>query len=121
MNIFKRLLFIHLIVLLVSHLPLQAKNVKEIQILNPHSRLATYQLPNTHPAHETLKTLFHNPGMFDSSKNLKKEGFAVKLGHKSLLVGFHPTLHDHIIKKFSNSVHSKLQLDNYVQRIKGAE
>lgn len=118
-----RLLFIPFICLLFGNIQAQAPNTDKVS----HQKdvksqdLNAYLLPKDHPAREPLKTLFRNAHMFDSPAKLKKAGFSVKLGHKRLMVGFHPSLPHYAIKKFEDCVPQKMQLENYLQRIEGAQ
>lgn len=117
-----RLLFIFLLFQMFGNLQAQIKPAEESNKKTPPTlNLNHYQFPKSHPARKILRTLFRHPRMFDSPKELEKGGFKVKLGHKKLMVGFHPSLSGYAIKKFCNCVPLKMQLDNYIKRIEGAQ
>lgn len=82
--------------------------------------LNRYLLPEEHPLHAKLKTLFTDPQMFQSTENFRNAGFHVICGHRQLMVGSHPSMPNFLIKKFTDARPKNWQLDNYVKRIKGA-
>lgn len=82
--------------------------------------LTEYLLPENHPLQEQLSTLFNDPKMFRSPNRFKNAGFDVKLGHFKLMVGAHPSIPEHLCKKFSDNQSQSYQIKNYIKRIKGA-
>jgi len=71
----------------------------------------------------TLDLLFQDPAMFDSPNNWRMAGFEVYgEGHpSSIMVASHVSTPTLLFKKYSKSVSMRKQLDNYRQRIKGAD
>lgn len=109
-----------------SHATLQAilgifkKHVSKENAIN-RKFLKHYLLPKQHVLYRQLDQLFDDPHMFRSPENFSDAGFDVKLGHQKLMVGFHPSIPQYVVKKFTdNRPHSK-QLENYTIRIDGAE
>lgn len=80
-----------------------------------------YLLPKNSPLKKELKKLFIDPNMFISEETFRKSGFGVKHGHRSLMLGFHHTIPNYIIKKFIDQISPKKQLINYLNRLRGAE
>lgn len=94
-----------------------------VQIQTPPTQqelLQPYLLPKNHSLNKQLAKLFTDPKMFRSPENLTQAGFTVKLGHRKLMVGFHPSIPKYLIKKFSDGRSQEKQISNYVKRIKGA-
>lgn len=96
-------------------------------VRNPHHKrssnagLASYEFPKNHPLSRYLRVLLRDSDMFQSPDHFRNAGFQVKLGHRRLMVGFHPSIPKYAIKKFSDQMPQKMQLINYIQRIKGAK
>lgn len=80
-----------------------------------------YLLPKNSQLAIILKNLITDPTMFDSNQNFQNAGFLVKNGHRNLMVGMHPSTPNYLIKKFSSVRSQKMQIDNFIKRIKGAE
>ncbi len=83
-------------------------------------------LPKAHPASTILDKLIKNSKMFDSLTSLEKKGFTSAIEPEnvkpwSIFVISHPKLKDYLIKKYSNDVSSKKQLENYLARLRGAK
>ena len=57
----------------------------------------------------------------DPPENFQKAGFHVILGHRKLMVGEHPTIPGYLVKKFSDDKSQKVQIKNYLKRIRGAK
>jgi hypothetical protein len=85
------------------------------------TKINSYLLPKHDPLYKQIPQLLHNPDMFKSPRHFEKAGFTVKRGHRKLMVGFHPFIPHHLIKKFSDKMPQAMQLENYIKRIKGAE
>ncbi len=120
----KRLIFSFLTFWVISygHLPAHEEFIKaqgKTHPINPQS-LHSYLLPQDHPLQSELRALFYDRLMFKSAQHFKKAGFKVKLGHRHLMVGSHPTIPYYLIKKFSDQRSQPVQLENYIQRIEGA-
>jgi hypothetical protein len=82
----------------------------------------SYLLPEEDPLHHKLKDLFQDPFMFESPKDLKKAGFKIKVNRNShCMVASHPSLPNHLIKKFYDDISQRHQLKNFIRRIKGAQ
>ena len=82
-------------------------------------------LASTFLAQLDLSKLFHDPDMFDSSRNWQCAGFDVDMsrdGDKSnIMVAAHPLVPGVLFKKYSKKVSRNDQLENYRRRVKGAQ
>lgn len=94
-------------------LPANEEPVSEEKIL-------AYLLPEKHRLQPLLATLFDDPNMFESYEHFKNAGFEIIRGNRFLLIGKHPSIPDYLFKKFSDKQSQQAQLNNYVQRIEGA-
>ncbi len=83
--------------------------------------LTNYLLPHDHHLQTILKNIFQHPEMFQTPSHFRNAGFNVELGHRKLMVGFHPAIAGYLIKKFSHDIPLSTQLNNYIKRIKGAK
>lgn len=89
--------------------------------------LDAYLLPETHPLHKILPQIFVHHSMYDSVIYLKKAGFKL-LGINQpnrtmmkVLVAEHPQAPNYLFKKFFNIIPKRMQLKNYIKRIRGSE
>lgn len=82
--------------------------------------ILAYLLPKEHKLQPLLAALFDDPDMFQSHEHFKNAGFEIIRGNRSLLIGRHPSIPNYLFKKFSDIQSQQAQLNNYVQRIKGA-
>ncbi|MDP1880736.1 MAG: hypothetical protein Q8K60_07335 [Parachlamydiaceae bacterium] len=101
----------------------RAEELKKTEITNSVDQqlIDSYILPKSHPLFNRLKKIFNQPSMFKSTEHFEKAGFNIKLGHRKLMVGAHPSIKSYLFKKFPNSYPQQKQLDNFITRIKGAE
>jgi hypothetical protein len=85
--------------------------------------LKPYLLPKSHPLQIPLANLFHQPEMFHSHIHFSHAGFTVIRGNKKtkLMIGAHPSIPLHLIKKFPNAIPQSSQLKNFIKRIQGAK
>jgi hypothetical protein len=107
-------IFILVIFSSVSAATLPTKN-PDIQ-----ARALPYLLPEQHFLRDSLEMIFKDPQMFESVQHFKKAGFQVKVGNLKFMVGVHPYISQYVFKKFPNHYSEEWQLQNYIQRIKGA-
>lgn len=96
------------------------KKKEKIKVKVEENPLLPYLLPENHHLQVVLKKLLNNSNMFRSPTHFRQAGFQVKMGHKHLMVGAHPSMPDHLIKRFPDSVPSIMQLENFIKRINGA-
>lgn len=69
-----------------------------------------------------IATLFHEPRLFDSEGRLERAGFEVLKGKPGNIIVFsHPSEPGIIFKKYANGTSPDDQLDNYNERLRGAE
>lgn len=87
---------------------------------NKNLKDKSYLLPKKHSIHKHLRHLFKNTNMFESPESFNQEGFQIKLGHRQLMVGLHPSIPGYLFKKFTDSRSQKGQLENFIKRIEGA-
>ena len=72
---------------------------------------------------QRITDLFHEPRLFDSEDRLERAGFEVIKGWKpgNIIVFSHPSEPEIIFKKYANDTPPDDQLDNYNERLRGAE
>lgn len=72
---------------------------------------------------QLIADLFHESRMFESEDRLERAGFEVIKGWKpgNVIVFNHPRAPDVIFKKYANATSPSAQLDNYSERLRGAE
>lgn len=94
---------------------LQAKTIKE-------SKFKKYLLPKDHFLQSQLKDLFVRPKMFNSKNEWRAAGFNVSNRvHRGLMVASHPNAKGYLFKKFQSIISQKEQLENFLERLEGAD
>lgn len=81
-----------------------------------------YLLPKNHSLNNELKSLFKSSSLFHSPFTLKHAGFQVyERIHNHLMVVRHPLISNYLFKKYQNCIPEKVQLKQYLARLRGAK